>query len=273
MTLTQSQAGVLCARGDCLYCVDDFCAIAAVDNERVLDVCLKRSPDIASQSLPLITITGAPNMAAAYNEALGKTGARICVFLHQDVYLPAGWLERAVVRLNALSAFAPDWMVAGGFGVTKAGEGVGRVWDVTMGLELGAPLDKPVAVGSFDEYMLILRREEPFAFDEALPHFHLYGTDLAQTALAKGRSAWVVDLPVVHNNRPIVSLGGGYTLAYKYARRKWHANLPIYTTVCALSNNPLSLWRARWHRRHAKRRPDDVSADSVAVARGAGYEV
>ena len=87
-----------------------------------------------------------------------------------------------------------------------------------------------------------------------------------------GRTAWVIDLPVVHNNRPIASLGGGYLSAYRYARRKWRGRLPIPTTICALSHNPIPLLRARWRRRHVRVRPDALGADSVEIARAAGYE-
>ncbi len=251
---------------------EDLCLIVAVDNDEILGECLRRSPDVASGALPITEIRGASNMADAYNQGLAKTSRAICVFAHQDVYLPQGWLERAVAALNALSERAPDWMVAGPYGVRPNGEHVGRVWDVTMGKELGSSGFAPEQVGSFDELVLILRRERGFQFDPNLPQFHLYGTDLAQSAIAAGRTAWAVELPVVHNNRPIVSLGGGYRDAYLYARKKWRDKLPIHTSICALSNNPLALWRARWRRRKVKSRGPYLQADARDIARQAGYE-
>ena len=255
-----------------LFTRDDFCVISAVDNLEVLDGCLNRSPDIADGSLPLVVVTGARSMPCAYNSGLAQTQAKICLLAHQDVYFPKGWLDRAVDVLNALTQSHPDWMVAGPYGVSPAGLHVGRVWDVTMKCELGGPGFAPTQVGSFDELLMILRRPDGFRFDEELPHFHLYGTDLVQTAISMGRTAWAVELPVVHKNRPIVSLGGGYLLAYRFARRKWRARLPIYTSVCALTYNPFPLWRARWRRRHVSARPATLGADSVEIARLAGYE-
>lgn len=251
---------------------EDFCLIAAVDNDAVLESCLRRSPDVASGRLPLVVIKDAKCMSAAYNEGLSQTSAAICLLAHQDVYLPDGWLDQAVRTLNELTQMHPEWMVAGPYGITPTGRHIGRVWDVTMQRELGAGGFTPTVVGSFDELLLILRRTEGFRFDENLPHFHLYGTDAVQMAKDLGRSAFVVELPVVHNNRPIVSLGGGYLKAYRYARRKWRRRLPIYTSICALTDNPLPLWRARWRRRHVRARPDHLSADSVEIARQAGYE-
>lgn len=250
----------------------DFCVIAAIDNPDVLSKCLAMSPDIQLRRMPLITITGASSMADAYNQGLGQTDARICLLAHQDVYLPAGWLDKAVATLNELTARHPNWMVAGPYGIRADGQHVGRVWDVTMKQELGGPVFEPTAVGSFDELLLILRRRGDFWFDPNLPHFHLYGTDLVQTALSMGYSAWAVELPVVHNNRPIGSLRGGYLQAYKYARRKWRRQLPIYTSICALTYNPFPLWRSQWRRRNDAPRDQAFTMDSVEIAKMAGYE-
>lgn len=249
-----------------------FQVIAALDNEMIADACLRRSPDIASGAMPLKTITGARSMAQAYNSALDATTADIAVLAHQDVYLPTGWLAQASEKLADLSAAQPDWLVAGAYGIALSGQHVGRVWDVTMRQELGWPDFAPTQVQSLDELVLILRRGSGYRFDPQLPHFHLYGTDVVQSAWAMGRSAWAVELPVVHNNRPIVSLGGGYLQAYRYMRDKWRANLPIQTCIAPLTRNPLPLLRARWRRRHVTQRGAQLQADAVQVAKAAGYE-
>lgn len=259
--------------GDCAaYRAEHLCVISAVDNDKILDACLMRSPDIVEGRLAVRIVRGAKSMSAAYNEGLSSTSSPICVFVHQDVYLPKGWLEKALKILNWLEINEPDWMVIGPYGVSLQGRHVGRVWDVTMGRELGEPGFAPTPVGSFDELLMIMRRVDGFQFDPLLPHFHLYGTDLVQTAISMGRTAWAVELPVVHNNRPIVSLGGGYLKAYRYARRKWRSRLPIFTSICTLTANPFPLWRARWRRRHVKARPTELGADAVAIAVAAGYE-
>lgn len=251
---------------------EDFCAIVAVNDDAILAQCLARSPDIVSGRLPLKIVRGASSMAKAYNEGLDTAPGKIALLVHQDVYLPAGWLDRAIMTLDALTRDRPDWMVAGPYGVRDAGTHIGRVWDVNLGRELGETGFAPAPVGSLDELLLILRREPDFRFDPDLPHFHLYGTDLVQSAKAMGRGAYAIELPVVHNNRPWDSLGGGYLLAYRYAQRKWRKRLPIHTTVCQISRNPLPLWRAQWRRRHVTSRGKGLLADAVEVARAAGYE-
>lgn len=249
-----------------------FHVIAAVNNEATLGACLARSPDIAEGRLPLTVIRGAGSMAQAYNDGLAQSDSEIAVFAHQDVYLPAGWLKRAQTVLGNLTSAHPDWQVAGPYGVRPDGRHAGQVWDVALGRELGGPDFAPVAIGSLDELLLIARRDDGFQFDPELPHFHLYGTDLVQSALANGRSAWAVELPVVHNCQRVDSLSGGYTQAYRYAAQKWRDRLPIPTTICDLTTNPLPLLRAKWRVRKVPARDGRLLADAADIAKAAGYE-
>jgi len=211
-------------------------------------------------------------MPEAYNAGLARTAAPVCLLAHQDVYLPAGFLDRMIAVLCDLTVAHPDWMVAGPYGVTPQGRHVGRVWDVAMGRELGQSGAPAAAVDSLDELLLILRRPDGYRFDENLREFHMYGTDLVQTAWAMKRSAWAVELPVVHNNRPLRSLRGSYARAYYYMREKWRAKLPIHTVCCVIAPVPWSLWRTQWRRFKAKIPKDHLLADAPRIARAAGYE-
>ena len=251
---------------------DDVAIVAAVNDRETLAQCLSRSPDVAAQRVPLIVVEGAPRMTVAYNRGLAQTRASLVLFAHQDVYLPTGWLDRMLAALDALSEAHPDWMVAAPYGVMADGTHAGCVWDVAMGRQLGAPGFVPQPIRSADELLLIVRRDAGFAFDECLPDWHMYGTDLIQSALAAGRSAWAVDLPVVHNNRPNPSLKGGFTEAYRYVRRKWRRNLPIHTTCSIITYNPLPMLRLHYGRRGIPPRLPGLQADSVDVAVRAGYE-
>jgi glycosyltransferase involved in cell wall biosynthesis len=251
----------------------DFCLISAVNDDNILEGCLKLSPDVVSGALTPTIIRGAQSMAEAYNAGLKQTNAPVCIFVHQDVYLPRGWLERATSTLNKLERNWPNWMVAGPYGVQKDGTHVGRVWDVSMDRELGSGSFEPTRIDSLDELMLIAKRLPSFQFDTDLPNFHLYGTDLVQTAHSLGKDALAVDLPLVHNNRPWASLSGDYSDAYRYVRSKWKHRLPLYSPVCKITYNPIPLWRVQWRRRRVSHRPAGLLADSVDVSRKAGYEV
>lgn len=252
--------------------IPDFSVIAAVNNDYIFEECLAKSPDIVSGRLNLTAIRGAVSMADAYNRGMAEYPAHIQIFAHQDVYLPQGWLDRIRVALADLEQIASDWLVAGPYGVKADGDHVGRVWDVGLGRELGKTGFEPTRVVSLDELLLITRMTGDFQFDPALPHFHLYGTDIVQTCLEMRRSAWAIEIPVVHNSQRVDSLAGGYTNAYHYVRRKWWAKLPIPTTVCSLSKYPLPLALARWRLRKTRPRDGLLLADAIEVAKLAGYE-
>jgi hypothetical protein len=211
-------------------------------------------------------------MPTAYNEAKASIARPYYIFAHQDVYLPAGWIDRTIDLVGELTRDHPDWGAMGVYGVRKNGDHVGRVWDVNLRRELGGSGFGPQQVESFDELIFLVRGDVAFRFDEGLPDFHLYGTDLVQDLASRGKTSWAVENPVVHNNRPIASYEGGFTAAYRYARRKWRARLPIYTTICRISFNPYYLWRARWAVRKVKRRPDNLTADAREISLRAGYE-
>ena len=249
----------------------DIVVISAVNDRTILDACVRRSPDISSGAVPLIIIEGATSMTKAYNEGLSRTDRDICVLVHQDVYFPSGFFDLALTRLDELGKREPNWRVAGSYGVKSDGTHVGRVWDVVIGKEIGEANFQPTPVVSLDELVLILRRDTPFKFDEQLPGWHLYGTDLVQSALEEGRTAFAIELPVVHNNRPISNLKASYSEPYRYTRRKWKQRLPIPTTIIPLSYNPWHMWQIKAGN-HVDKRPDKLMADSVVVARQAGYE-
>lgn len=252
---------------------EDFDLIVAVNHTGILADCLERSPDVAAGRLSLTAIHGASNMAQAYNDGLNRTSGKFAILAHQDVYLPKGWLDLVIEKLTALEADHPDWMVAGPYGVKSDGNHVGRVWDVSLRCELGSTGFQPARVASLDELLLILRRNTDYRFDTDLPHFHMYGTDLVQSCLASGKTAWAIEIPLVHNSQLVASLGGGYTHAYRYMRRKWRQSLPIPTTVVPITRNPIPLARAKFRRRHIPARDNVLLADSVEIARKAGYEV
>ncbi len=254
-----------------------FALVAAVNDDGILASCLAASPDVVAGRLTITAMRGACNMAEAYNGGLAKVREQrgdvplIVLFAHQDVYLPEGWLDLAKQRLAALTRAESDWMVAGPYGVRADGSHVGLVWDGGLGRELGMKGFGHAPVVSLDELLLIVRDEGGFAFDPQLPQFHLYGTDLVQSALTAGRGAFAVELPLVHNSQRVDTLSGGYTLAYRYARDKWRARLPIPTTICDLSANPLHLLRAKWRVRKVAKRTGKPASDAAELARLAGY--
>jgi hypothetical protein len=253
----------------------DVSVSAAVNDDSILNSCLAASPDIRSGLLELATYRGYSSAAEAINAALDAAGTKILAVAHQDVYLPANFTARLVKSLNALSATDPDWAVAGAIGIDAGRKIRGRTWASSMQRVLGSPDGLPAPVSSIDELLIVIRTESGLRLDPGLPSFHLYGTDLVQTALAHGGSAYVIDMPVIHHSRPVVPLGGGYRQAYRYLQRKWREKLPLPTLMGGVEASPLPLLvedlRYRFRNRGRRGRPAPTG-DPEEIARRIGFD-
>jgi len=174
----------------------------ASHSEPILAANLGRSPLLAE--VPLHVERDAPSAAIAYNRALAATSAPVVVFAHHDVFLPPGWDSLLAARLAELP---PDWALFGSFGMGLDGAPIGPVWSSSLGMIVGRVPMTPAPVQAFDELLIVLRRSSGLRFDEALPGWHMYGTDIAQTARAAGQGAYAGALPCIHNDRYHGSLG------------------------------------------------------------------
>src|SRR5208282_4650951 len=137
-------------------------------------------------------------------------------------------LERALTHLDALD---PDWGVVGFVGVRK-GRGdviVGYCYSTGLQQIVGEPFQGPVETISLDEIVLVIRRSSGLTFDEMLPGFHLYGTDICLQALRKHLRSYVVQAFCIHNTNGIKSFPLDFWRGYLYLRRKWWDALPIRT--------------------------------------------
>lgn len=214
----------------------------------ILDRDLRRSPAIAEGRVELSVLWNKPNASEAYAEAMRAAPAELMIFAHCDVYFPDGWFERLQWEIERLTHLDPAWAVAAVIGVTAAGEFVGRAWDTSLAPlfaetdgVFGNALHLPVPVQSCDEMVLIVRTDARVPFDRELPGFHLYGTDIALEAERRGRTAYALDMPLIHNAKAQLRLGPDYVGSYRYMVRKWRSRLPVETTCGTLSVNPFVL--------------------------------
>ena len=253
-----------------------FAAAAAVNDHQVLHQCLSASPDVASGALALRTYEGFRSAAAAYNRALEETDAEILILVHQDVYLPRGYVARLDAAVRQLDGIAPDWAVAGVVGADKEGVLHGHVWSTGVGNVIGGDGALPAQVETLDEMILLIRTSTGLRFDEELPGFHLYAADIIQIAAAAGFTTWVVDAPAVHHSRPVINLGGGYKQAWYYMRRKWRDRLPIPNLVCPITPSPLKVLekdiRIRIKHRGRARRGSIAPEEPAAIAARLGFD-
>lgn len=253
--------------------VSELAVVAAVNDFAVLRQNLASSPMIAEGRVRLIVESGHRSAASAYNAGMLQAAESLVVFAHQDIYFPRGWDERF---LGAIAAIPRDeWGVVGVFGLDERGMPAGRAWDPGVGV-IGESASAPVPVVTLDEIVLIVRADSGLTFDEGLPGFHLYGTDIVQASLKAGFAAYAVDAPVIHNALATFWLDSDYRAGYRYLREKWRSRLPLPTTIvpvatsdwpmidfCLRSLSARTLGRRRAHKRY--------SASLVALARELGF--
>jgi hypothetical protein len=248
--------------------------VCAVNRDDVLTANLLRSPDVLRGNARVIENRGHASAGAAYNAGLGRAGdAGVVAFIHQDVYLPAGWVGRVTATLATLE---DKWAVAGVWGVRYDGQFAGRVWCSGGGQEhVGLPGTNEVA--SLDEIVLILNTRHGLRFDPKLPGYHLYATDLIMQAQQRGLKTVCIDAAVVHNSRRNPQpLDRAYRRAYRYMQRKWANQLPLRTCVVDVTRSGWPMYR-QWARNRVAQLRGRVKAappapDSAAIARRLGYE-
>ena len=94
--------------------------ICAVNDEAVLGRCLLSSPNIAC-AREVILQRASASAAAAYNAGIEKATTDLLVLVHQDVYLPRGWLSGLARAVAAIAEQDPDWGVLGVWGAQSSG--------------------------------------------------------------------------------------------------------------------------------------------------------
>jgi hypothetical protein len=250
--------------------------IAAVNYEDTLTRNLLASALLQREGATFEGYRNCRSAAEAYNRGIDETDADIIVFAHQDVYLPQHWESAFWRAIDTLEREDPDWAVIGVIGVGEDGTVVGRSWSSGLGRMVGDPLAEPAPVICVDELLIVLKRSSGLRFDENLPGFHLYGSDIVLTARAARLGAYVADLPVIHNSKPVRGLGGAYARAYRFMCRKWASILPVPTLIAPLALGPWKLWRVQFRLARSRgarlARSVDPDSDPRALARAAGLE-
>lgn len=204
--------------------------VVAVSNESVLQHTLLSSP-VIDAGCQVILKRGFPSAAKAYNSGIAEARNEIIVFAHQDIFLPGSWKFQMEHALSELAAQDPNWGVLGLVGVKQdsSREIVGYCYSTGLRQIVGQPFAEPVEALSLDEILLVIRRSSGLTFDEALPGFHLYGTDICQLAKQKKLKSYVVQSFCIHNTNGIKSFPLDFWRGYLYLRRKWRLDLPIRT--------------------------------------------
>ncbi len=222
--------------------------VTASHDDGILNANLARSPLFAT-GIPLHVERGAASATIAYNRGLDATTAPYIVFAHHDVFLPQGWDRLLAARIAEVEAQDANWALLCAFGIAMDGAHIGPVWSSSLGMIVGRVPLSPLPVQSFDEMLIVLRRASNLRWDQTLPGWHMYGTDIVQTARVLGMASYAAGLPCIHNDRYHGALGADFTAAYQFMQKKWHRILPLRTPITKISRSGLHLLRDRWQAR------------------------
>ncbi len=212
--------------------------IVAVNNEDVLENCLLKSPDIHA-FCQIIPKRDFPSAGEAYNAGISNAMHEILIFSHQDVYLPPGWLTSLQSAIDRLDGIDPHWGVVGVFGIAKAGGTAGYIYSTGLKKILGEPSTCVIEAQSLDEMLLVTRRSRDLFFDEKLPGFHLYGTDICLEAKRRGMKNYIISAFCIHNSNGIQFLPGAFWRSYFFLRSKWWCELPVTTPCTVITKSAL----------------------------------
>lgn len=216
--------------------------ITAVNDRSVLRTNLLASPGVGGFR-DFIPQENAKSAGRAYNAAWTLAHGEVLVFAHQDVFFPPGWMGELGAGLDWLARRDPNWGVLGVWGLTASGVACGHTYCTGLGRVLGSGSAMPVRVRTLDEIVLIIRQGSELRFDERLPGFHLYGTDMCLQAHQKAMSCYAVPAFCVHNTNGLKYLPYSFWRAYAYLRRKWRRDLPVRTPCTTITRSGWPLIR------------------------------
>lgn len=175
----------------------------------------------------------------AINHFLVVARARYLIYCHQDILLAAGDREKLSAIIADRNVVAPNWAVLSNAGVDASFKVAARVrYPDGEYFCHGSP---PVAVKAIDEHFFVVDRQTRVGVSSDLDGFHFYGTDIATLSWIMGYSVWVVDFPVLHKSRGVLSakfLAGRDTFREKYA---WWLRFQYFRT----NTGELMLTRSR----------------------------
>jgi len=226
--------------------------VVAVNNTGILKCNLLASPCLqGAHGHQLICQERFASAAQAYNDALDRAVNDIVVFVHQDVFLPEGWLLRLETAINTLAKDDPEWGVVGCWGVTERGEGFGYVHTPGQGV-IGRAFERPHAVQTLDEIVLTIRKSSGLRFDEQVPHFHFYGAGICMQAAMRGMKSYAISAFCIHNSEQYFTYPKEFYQCYRAVKRLYSSRLPIHTACITVTRYDTVLYWLRLRRRYWK---------------------
>jgi Glycosyltransferase like family len=224
--------------------MDNITFVVAANDRGILNKNLLASPFLQGNHGHQVLIEeGRPSAAFAYNAGLQRSTNELVVFVHQDVFLPEGWLADLSSGLETIGRSDSNWGVIGSCGHRKDGLRFGHLYTPGEGV-IGRPM-APQPVQTLDEVLLVLRKSSKLKFDEQLPGFHFYGTDICLAAATQGMQCYAVSAFCIHNSCQYFEFPPEFYSSYRLIKSKWRHALPIQTSCIRVSRFDWDPWKRR----------------------------
>ncbi len=218
--------------------------VVAVNNRDVLEKNFLSSPCVvAPHPHQIILQENFSSATVAYNNAIDKSTNDLIIFCHQDMFFPSWWTSGLERSLTYLEAQDSDWGVLGCWGITSDRKFHGYIYSSGIGI-IGVP-SEPIEVQTLDEIVLVMRKSSGLRFDEGLPHFHLYGTDICLRAMKRGMKNYAISALCIHNTYQAFDLPPEFFECCRFVKRIWNEFLPIQTTCIRITRSNIPLYIRR----------------------------
>jgi hypothetical protein len=201
---------------------------------------LLASPSLRGETIhEIIQVSGATSVGEALEAALSQAVHPQVVLVHQDVYLPAGWVQRFQAQWRLAAQRGGPIGLLGVYGARREPaqpDGVGRAGHLVDRYRLLRSGAGPTPVDTLDEVLLAMPRDTPLRIAPGLG-FHLYGSDLGCRARALGLQVLALDAPLFHNSLLGEALPAAFHQSAARFKELWRGALPIATN-CGLMEAP-----------------------------------
>ncbi len=207
--------------------------VVCVNDDAQLGANLLRSPDIAETDRhEVLEFRQCATAADGLNAGIGRARGDLVVLVHQDVYLPKGWVRRLSAQWRRAQRSGGTVGLAGVFGVADRRVPFDAIGHVVHRERLLAHGTLPADVDGLDELLMVVPRGTTLRADPALG-WHLYGTDLALQAHRADQRVVVLDA-LCHHNSLTGRVPVGYRASERVLAQKWRATLPIHTNLSSI---------------------------------------
>lgn len=221
--------------------------VTATNNDEILrNNFMVSSCFLGNDDHQILIQRGFSSAAKAYNDAIARSRNDLIVFAHQDVLFPKSWLSDLRSAMHSLERTDPKWGVLGCYGETLNDNGRGYVYSPYAGI-LGKSFDRPALVQTLDEIVLIIRKSSGLKFDQDLPHFHFYGTDICMAARERGMNSYAISALCIHNSHQNLVLPKEFYQGCEHIRGRWRQFLPIQTTCARITRSNFHIYKRRLH--------------------------